>query len=397
MYFDYSATTPLDSRVLDEMMPYLTTHFGNASALYKEGQKAKKALDLSRLVISECIDAHLDEIIFTSGATESNNFAIKGIVENFEKKDKQSIPIIITTSIEHSSVLSVVKHLEEEKRVEVMYLSVDHHGSISVDEFKSCIDVLEKQQRLDRLALVSIMAVNNEIGTIQPVSRIGRICRKRGIVFHIDAVQAFGKIKTSVEDWKCDLLSISAHKCYGPKGVGVLYVREGVEITAQIIGGGQERSYRSGTENIANIVGMAKAMELAESLREGEQEQYEFFQRFAKQYIEEHVDFALWNGADIGMNRVKNNIHFSFSNTKKNIEISGESLLMRLDLQGVSVSLGSACSAGMVAPSYVLTAIGRTEQEARTGLRITFGRFTTQEELENALGKIVDAVYALKK
>ena len=397
MYLDYSATTPLDSDVLEEMMPYLTGKFGNASALYREGQQAKKALDSSRLAISEIIDANLDEIIFTSGATESNNLAIKGVIESFEKNNEDKKPIIITTNIEHASVRLVVESLKEQNRVSVIYMNVDSEGLVCVENFKKIIEKLEQDEKIESLALVSCMAVNNEIGVIQPVSRIGRICAKKNIVFHIDAVQAFGKIQTSVENWKCDLLSLSGHKCYGPKGVGVLYVKEGTEMNAQIIGGGQERSYRAGTENIASIIGMSAAFVKSEKLREEEQKIYLEFQVFAKQYIEKNINFAIFNGVEIGDFRVKNNINFSFSNSEKNIFISGESLLMRLDLQGVSISLGSACSAGMVAKSHVLTAIGRTNVEAKTGVRITFGRNTKKEELEVALGEIVKAVCALKK
>ena len=404
MYLDYSATAPLASEVLGVMMPYLTQNFGNASALYSYGQKAKKALDSARLEISKIIDANLDEIIFTSGATESNNLAIMGVVENFENKIKEInsreaiiIPVVITTNVEHASVLSVLKKLEKQKRIEVKYLKVDNSGIVSVEDFKKVLSDLEKENKKQNIALVSCMAVNNEIGTIQPVSRIGRICKKQNIIFHIDAVQAFGKIKTSVENWKCDLLSLSAHKCYGPKGVGILYVKEGTEINAQIIGGGQERSYRAGTENIANIVGMAKAFQISENLREKEQEKYEKLQIFTKEYIEKSCNFAIWNGAEIGEKRVKNNINFSFSNSEKNIKISGESLLMRLDIQNVAISLGSACSAGMVAPSHVLLAIGKTKEEARTGVRITFGMSTDMQELEIALSKIIKAVHTLKK
>ncbi|HIQ56583.1 TPA: cysteine desulfurase [Candidatus Gracilibacteria bacterium] len=399
MYLDHSATTPLDKNVLEEMMPYLTNHFGNASALYSQGQKAKKALDSARFTIAENIDANLDEIIFTSGATESNNLVIKGVVENFENKnvDNNIKPIIISTNIEHASILEVLKNLESQKRVKLLFLEVDEYGIVSVENFKEILEKLQKEGAIKNLVLVSCMAVNNEIGTIQPVSRVGRICRKQNIIFHIDAVQAFGKIKTSVEDWKCDLMSLSAHKCYGPKGSGVLYVKEGTEMNAQIIGGGQERSYRAGTENIANIVGMVAAFKISEKQREEEQKTYEELQIFAKNYIEKNIDFALWNGVEIGEFRVKNNINFSFSNSEKNIEISGESLLMRLDLQRVSISLGSACSAGMVAESHVLRAIGRTKIEAKTGVRITFGRSTNKEDLEIALAKIVKAVHALKK
>ena len=268
MYLDYSATTPLDAEVLDKMMPYLTDYFGNASALYGQGQKAKKALDSSRFVISELIDANLDEIIFTSGATESNNLAINGVIENFEQKNEGLIPIVITTNIEHASVLEVLKYLERQKRIEIVFLQSNNEGLVSVEDFKAILNDLSENNKKQNIALVSCMAVNNEIGTIQPVSKIGRVCKKQNIIFHIDAVQAFGKIKTSVENWKCDLLSLSAHKCYGPKGVGVLYVREGTEMNAQIIGGGQERSYRAGTENIANIVGMAAAFKKDEEMRE---------------------------------------------------------------------------------------------------------------------------------
>lgn len=382
IYLDHSATTPISSDVLKEMMPYLTEHFGNASSLYRKGQIAREALDDARFSISKNLDCHLEEIIFTSGATESNNMAIKGIVSAFQKNNPTLIPHIITSPIEHSSVKNVLHTLSQEKKIELTEIPVNSVGIIDPEDIKSEIK--------DNTALVALIAVNNEIGSIQPIARVGRICNKHNIPFHVDAVQAPGYTFISCEHWKCDLLSLSAHKFYGPKGTGILFVRSGTEIEALIEGGGQERSYRGGTENVAGVVGMATALEIAIKDTEKESQRLQSLQQYGKEYIETHLPFAVWNGPEIGDNRSPININFSFS------DIDGESMLMRLGLEGVAVSLGSACSAGMMNPSHVITALGRSESEAKSSLRITLGRSTTQKSLREALEKIKEVIQTLR-
>jgi cysteine desulfurase len=390
IYLDHAATTPVDSEVLEKMIPYFSENFGNASSLYREGQISRESLDDARLSISKIIGCSLDEIIFTSGATESNNLAIKGVVEAWRKNpstssgtDTGKIPHIITSNIEHSSVKSVIEELLEEGKITHSFAEVNAEGIVSVEHIKELIT--------ENTALISVMAVNNEIGSVQPLSRIGRLCQKKNIPFHIDAVQAAGNILVSMEHWKADLISLSSHKFYGPKGVGLLAIRSGTEICAQTLGGGQERSYRGGTENVAGIVGMRYALEKSEKIREEEFSRLQKLQTIGKIFIEKNIPNAKWNGADIGDSRVPSNINFSVP------EISGESLLMRLDLEGVSLSLGSACSAGMMAPSHVLLAIGCSEEEASTGIRISIGRGTTEKNLLEALEKIQNVVEDLRE
>lgn len=382
IYLDYSATTPLDSEVFDAMKPYYTKYYGNASSLYRQGQIAREALDDARFTISKCIECHLEEIIFTSGATESNNMAIKGVVSAYNKKNPEQKAHVITSALEHSSVRNVLHALAENGTIELTEIPVNTDGCIDPDEVKNAI--------LPHTALVSVIAVNNEIGSIQPISRIGRICEKKEIPFHVDAVQALGNIHVSCEYWKCDLLSLSAHKFYGPKGVGVLYVRSGTELDPLLEGGGQERSYRGGTENIAGVVGLATALEKAVKNQPSEYTRLQALQTLAKQYIETELPFASWNGAEIGEYRSPSNLNFSFS------EIDGESMLMRLDLEGVAVSLGSACSSGLMKPSHVITALGKSEMEAKSSLRLTLGKYTSEKEIQEALEKIKKVVHTLR-
>lgn len=404
VYLDYAATTPLSSEVLEKMMPYFLDTFGNASAVYREGQKARTALDDARFDIAKILDANLDEIVFTSGATESNNLALRGTIEAWrsahpEKIQEGILPEIIASPIEHSSVHNVLKYLENENIATVQYCEVSEEGIVNPENIKSLIT--------KNTVLITVMAVNNEVGSVQPISRIGRLCEKNNILFHVDAVQAMGQIKTSVVYWKCDMLSLSAHKIYGPKGIGILYIKTGTEICEQMLGGGQERSYRSGTENVAGIVGCSEAIKITEEMRESEYVRLAKLQKIGKNFLEENFSEHLewkWNGPDIKIfeevrenneviqerKRGVNNLHFSLP------EIDGESLLMRLDLEGVSISLGSACSSGMTTPSHVLTAMGCTEEESQTGIRLTMGRGTTEENVVFALQKILEGAKALK-
>jgi cysteine desulfurase len=393
IYLDYAATTPLDKTVLEKMMPYFSEKFGNPSSLYREGQYGREAIDDARFTIAKTLECNLDEIIFTSGATESNNLAIKGVIEAWRKNNPEKIPEIIASPIEHSSVKNVLEYLQENFLANIKYCSVNQEGIIDPEEIKTLIT--------ENTALVTVMAVNNEIGSIQPISRIGRLCEKNNIPFHVDAVQAMGQIKTAPVYFKCDLLSLSAHKIYGPKGIGILYVKTGTEICEQIRGGGQERNYRSGTENVPAIVGHAAAIEHSEARREEEFFRLQKLQKIGKKFLEENFSGHLewkWNGPNPeakdeneNWKRASNNLHFSLN------EIDGESLLMRLDLEGISVSLGSACSAGMMSPSHVLIAIGCTEEEAQTGIRITMGRETTEKKLITALEKILEIGKNLKE
>lgn len=382
IYLDHSATTPIDQEVFFAMEPYFFEYFGNASSIYREGQKARVAIDDARLMISQILSCSLDEIVFTSGATESNNLAIRGVLEAWRKNNPAKIPHIITTRIEHSSVRNILLTLQEEGIVEVSFLPVSSDGVIEAEAVKNALR--------EETALVSIMAVNNEIGSVQPITRIGRLCKKNAVLLHVDAVQAIGHFSVSCEAWKCDLLSLSAHKFYGPKGVGLLFVRSGTELVPQIVGGGQERKYRSGTENVAGIVGMAKALEKAELLREEEFSRLRELQKKGKDLLLS-IPESKWNGAEIGDLRSPSNLHISFG------EIDGESLLMRLDLEGIAVSLGSACSSGLLTPSHVLLAIGRSEEDAQSGVRITMGRSTTEEMLKKAIEKIAFVVEDLRK
>jgi cysteine desulfurase len=382
IYLDHSATTPLDTEVFSAMMPYFYQYFGNASSIYREGQKSREAIDDARLTISQILSCSLEEIIFTSGATESNNLALRGVIDAWKKKFPSKVPHIITSSIEHSSIRNVLLFFEEEGIAQVSFLSVNTDGIVDLEELKKTIR--------KETVLVSIMAVNNEIGSLQPISRIGRLCKKNNLLFHVDAVQAIGYFPVSCEAWKCDLLSLSAHKFYGPKGVGILFVRSGTEIIPQILGGGQERKYRSGTENVGGIVGMAKALEKSELLRESEASRLRNLQSEGKELLL-LIPGSKWNGPDIGDFRTPANLHVSFG------EIDGESLLIRLDLEGVAVSLGSACSSGLLSPSHVLLAIGCSEEDTRSGIRITMGRSTTEENLKKAIEKIALVVEDLRK
>lgn len=382
MYLDYSATTPVSEKVLKSMLPFFTKNFGNASSLYKEGQLARESIDQARFDISEILETEIDEIFFTSGATESNNLALLGVINSYKKNNPSKIPHIITSCIEHPSVKDVLEKEEENKNITLTKVSVDKNGLVDLDEIKNAI--------CENTILVSIMAVNNEIGTVEPVSRIGRLCQKNNILFHVDAVQAFGKIKVSCHAWKCDLLSISAHKIYGPKGIGLLYIKNGTEIAPIQKGGGQERNYRSGTENIAGIVGLHFAMIESEELREKETLRLKSLQEFTKNYLESNLEDIFWNGAEIGENRVCNNCNFSIAG------IDGESLVMLLDMQNISISLGSACSSGLLKPSYVLEEIGVEKNLLKSSIRLTFGRDTSLEGLKKSLLIIYNSVKKLR-
>ncbi len=381
VYLDNSATTPIDREVVEAMLPFLTEKFGNASSIHFFGQEARAAVDKARHQVAELLNARPNEIVFTSGGTESNNLAIRGLVEANDKYGKH----IITSEIEHSAVKEVCAELEK-RGYEITYLPVYEDGIIKIEDLKAAIR--------DETILVTIMTANNEIGTIQPVEEIGKLVRElketgKKIWFHTDAVQAVGKIPVDVEEIGCDLLSISAHKIYAPKGVGALYIRRGVRLKKQNIGGHQERERRGGTENVANIVAFGKACELAKNDLAENSERLQILRDKFEQGVTERIDDIVFNGRR--ENRIPNisNISFRF--------IEGEGLLINLDMQGIAVSTGSACSSGSLEPSPVIRALGRNDELARGSIRFSFGKENSMEDVEYALEILPKAVENLRK
>jgi cysteine desulfurase len=376
IYLDYQATTPCDPRVVEAMLPYFTHHFGNPhSRNHPHGWTAEEAVEKARMQVAKSIHADPREIVFTSGATESNNLAIQGIMEFY--KDKKNH--IVTCLTEHKCVLDTCRHLEQ-KGVKVTYLAVQKNGLIDLQQLEDAIT--------DQTALVSIMAVHNEIGVIQPIKEIGAICRRKGVFFHTDAAQAVGKIPMDVEDMNIDLMSISAHKLYGPKGIGALYVRRKprVRLSAIIHGGGQERGMRSGTLSPALCVGMGTACEIARQELTSESKYLLKLRDRFYTTIMQNLTHVYLNG-DLE-HRIPGNLNLSFA------YVEGEGLMM--GIKELSVSSGSACTSESLEPSYVLRALGVGEELAHTSLRIGFGRFTTEEEVDTAAQQIITAVNKLR-
>lgn len=370
IYLDHGATTPIKKEVLEEMLPYLTEQYGNPSSLYSFARKSKRAVEKARSQVADAINAKKSEIYFTSGGTESNNWAIKGAAYYYKNKGKH----IITSSIEHHSVLNTCKTLEKEG-FEITYLPVDEYGKISIEELKKAI-------RKETI-LISLMTANNEIGTIEPIAEIGKIAKENNILLHTDAVQAAGSIPIDVEELGVDLLSISAHKFYGPKGVGVLYIRKGTNTKIILDGGAQEKGRRGGTENVAAIVGMGKAIELVkENLREYSKRMC-YLRDEAISRILKRIPNAFLNGDTI--DRLPGNVNITFP------EKEAESMILKLDKKGFAVSGGSACASGSLEPSHVLKAIGLSHQMAQCSLRFTFGEENTIEDVEE-LVKILEEV-----
>ncbi|MFT9496068.1 cysteine desulfurase NifS [Anaerosolibacter sp.] len=372
IYLDYSATTPVKQEVLNEMLPYFTEKFGNPSSIHSFGREAKQAVDVARDRIAKAIGAKQEEIFFTGGGSEADNWAIKGIVYANREKGNH----IITTKIEHHAVLHTCEYLEK-NGFEVTYLDVDQYGMIDIDQLKNAIT--------EKTILITLMFANNEIGTIQPIKEIGALAKERKVYFHTDAVQAFGNVNINVNDLNIDMMSISAHKIYGPKGVGALYIRKGVKINALLHGGAQERRRRAGTENLPGIVGFGKAAELAmQNLDTHIIHTASLRDRLVKGILDK-VDFVKVNGHPI--HRLPGNVNFAFE------FIEGESLLLSLDMLGISGSSGSACTSGSLDPSHVLMAIGLTHEIAHGSLRLSIGDFTKEEDIDyviNELPKIVD-------
>ncbi len=382
VYLDNSATTPIDPRIVEAMLPFLTEKFGNASSIHSFGQEARGAVDRARHQVAEIINARPNEIVFTSGGTEANNLAIRGLLESNEKYGRH----IITSAIEHSAVREVCEDLEKRGAADVTYLPVYADGIVRVEDVAAAV-------REDTI-LISIMTANNEIGTIQPVEEIGRFVKKlkesgKKIWFHTDAVQAVGKIPVDVEEFNCDLLSLSAHKIYAPKGVGALYVRRGVRLHKQNIGGHQERERRGGTENVPYIVAFGKACELAKTdLRENAERLKGMRDKF-EQNIGERISDLEFNGNPENRLPHISNVSFGF--------VEGEGLLINLDLQGVAVSTGAACSSGSLEPSPVIRALGSTDELARGAIRFSFGKDNTAEDVEYVLEVLPRAVENLRR
>ena len=368
-YFDHAATTAVDEEVLREMIPYFSYSYGNPSSAYTIGRQNKMAIHLARQKVAKAINAKTKEIYFTGCGSESDNLALKGIASANEKDKKH----IITTKIEHHAILNTCKTLEQEG-VEVTYLNVDKEGKINLQELENSI----KQSTI----LISIMTANNEIGTIQPIREIGKIARKHKILFHTDAVQAIGNIKIDVKETNIDLLSMSAHKFYGPKGVGALYVREGVNFKEIQDGGHQENGKRAGTENVAGIVGMGKAIELAyENIEEYNKKLIEL-REYCIEKLQSKIGKIKINGAR--KDRLPGNINISF------LGEDSSDLLLKLDEKGICTSAGSACNTGASSPSHVLMAIGLNNEEAEGALRITLGKENTKEDIDYLVNNIVD-------
>ncbi|MDD5116277.1 MAG: cysteine desulfurase NifS [Candidatus Omnitrophica bacterium] len=375
VYLDYAATAPTDPQVLDAMQPYFFEKFGNASSLHAYGQEAKKAIEDSRQVMAEFIGASADEIVFTSGGTESDNYALLGSAYALEKKGNH----IITTAIEHHAISEPAKFLEK-RGFKVTYLKVDKDGLVSPRDLKEAIT--------DKTILVSVMHANNEIGTIQPVAELGRIAREKGICFHTDAVQTVGHIPVNVDELNVDLLSLSAHKFYGPKGVGALYVRKGVRLETFMRGGDQEKGRRASTHNTTGIVGLAKAVQLS---RKSMDEEMRFQSALRDRLIREipaKIPEVRLNGHPVL--RLPNNVNFSIK------YIEGESILLNLDLAGIACSTGSACTSSSLEPSHVLLAIGLDHGTAHGSLRITLGRWTKESDIDYLLEKLPPIVQKLR-
>ena len=375
VYFDNAATTKLDKNVLESMLPYLTDSYGNPSSIYKLAQENRIAIENARSSIASIFNAKPNEIYFTSGGTESDNWALKCIAQAYQKKGKH----IITSSIEHHAVLHSCKYLETQG-FRVTYLPVDKDGLIDLEKLKESI--------CDDTILISIIFANNEIGTIQPIEEIGKIAHEHNIIFHTDAVQAVGSVAINVEKMNIDAMSLSAHKFYGPKGIGALYLHKNVKIIPFMDGGAQEFSKRGGTENVPGIIGMAKALEIA---YENLDENNIFLTKLRDKLIEnilENVPHCRLNGHRY--KRLPNNVNISFE------FIEGESLLLLLDSKGFFASSGSACTSGSLDPSHVLLAIGLPHEIAHGSLRITLGKYNTSKEVDSFLAELPEIIKKLR-
>lgn len=373
IYFDNAATTKVDDAVVKEMLPYFTENFGNASSQHDVGIKAREVLERSRKTIAKSIKANTGEIIFTSGGTESNNLALKGLFfSNYPKKNH-----IITTKIEHDSILQTCKWLESQG-ARVTYLNVDKEGFVSLEDIKKSID--------DKTFLVSIIHGNNEIGTLQDIEKIGKICKEKNVLFHTDACQSFIKVPIDVKKQNVDLITLNSHKIYGPKGVGALYIREGIKIVPLLHGGGHENKIRSGTENISGIVGFAKAVDISndKDVKKMEKLREKLIEGLLK------IENVSLNGSR-GEKRLCNNVNVSFNN------IEGEAIGGYLENEKIYTSTGSACMSHSLETSHVLKALGLTPLQSNSSLRISLSKYTTEEEVDYFLSKIQGIVKKLRR
>ena len=381
IYMDYAATTPTRQEVVNIMLPYMTTHFGNPSSIYTLAQDARNAVDSARKTISQILGSRSSEIVFTSGGTESDNTAIKGV--SFAMKHLGNH--IITSMVEHHAVLHTCQQMEQ-FGFDVTYLPVDHNGQVRIEDLENSVT--------ENTILVSIMYANNEIGTIQPIKDMVRTVKNKAnelsktIVFHTDAVQAVGHVDIDVTELGVDMLSMSAHKFYGPRGVGALYVKRGTPFESLLAGGGQERQRRSGTENVPGIVGMAHALQLTHTDRKHESLRISKMRDRVVAELSNSVENLVFNGHPI--NRLDNNVSVSFKG------VEGEPVLMGLDFAGICASSGSACSSASVEPSHVLLAIGRSAEEAQGTLRITLGRDNSEEDIDYLLDVLPNLVNKLR-
>ena len=375
IYFDNAATTKLDDEVLKEMMPYLTNMYGNASAIYELGRESRKAIEDAREKVAKVLNCEVGEVYFTSCGSESDNTAIKEIARANKKNGNH----IITSKIEHPAVIETCEQLKKEG-FEITYIGVDEKGIVDLEEIKRAIK--------PTTILISIMFANNEIGTVEPIKEIGKIAKEHKIVFHTDAVQAVGNVRIDVEDMNIDSLSLSGHKFYGPKGVGVLYVKREIEFHSFINGGHQERNKRAGTENVAGIVGIGKAIELAyQNLDEHNKKITELRDYFINQ-ITAKIPKVKINGDMI--NRLPGNVNISFEG------VDAEGLLLNLDLKKICASSGSACSADSLEPSRVLLAIGLEKEMAKSSLRVTIGKYNTKEEVDDLIESLEEIIARLR-
>jgi cysteine desulfurase len=375
IYMDYAATTYVKPEVLEEMLPYFTEHFGNPSSIYSLSRETRKAIDTARDRVAKAVNADTNEIYFTGGGSEADNWALKGVA--FANVNKGNH--IITTKIEHHAILHACEYLEKHG-FEVTYLPVDQYGFIKVEDLEAAIT--------DRTILVSIMFANNEIGTIQPIKEIGKLCREKKVLFHTDAVQAVGNLEINVKEMNIDLLSMAAHKIYGPKGTGALYIRKGVKLDNLVHGGGQERARRAGTENVAGIVGFGKAIELAvTNMEEHTKRLVALRNRLIEGLLK--VPYSRLNGP-ASENRLSGNANICFR------FIEGEAILLLLDHMGICASSGSACTSGSLDPSHVLLAIGLPHEIAHGSLRLSLGDGNTEEEVDYVIETVEKVVKRLR-
>jgi cysteine desulfurase len=375
IYLDNNATTPLDPAASEKMCQFIKEHFGNPSSLYPIGRKVKEIITEAREVIAKAIGAVRTEIVFTGSGSESDNFAIRGVLDALPEKNE-----IITSAIEHPAVMNTADYLEK-KGVKITYVPVDEYGTVDLDFLQKAIT--------PQTALISIMLANNELGTIQPIEKISKIAKERGVLVHTDAVQAFGKIDVNVNKLGIDLLSISAHKIYGPKGVGALYIRKGTDIWPLIYGGSQEREMRAGTENTIGIVGFGEAVRVMTEKRDKDKKRIAKLSEQLKKGIEEKIPKVKFNGHE--QNRMKGTLNFSFYG------LEAEAILLALATKEIYVSTGSACSEGAEEVSHVLEAIGLRPEVSRSSIRMSLGRFNTEEDIKTVLEELPEIVKKLRE